>query len=54
MLDYSLLVGEIEENHVPMVKKMIDKDPSLAHGVYYSTNKKAYILGIIDPLTPYK
>ena len=52
-IDYSFLVGEIEEDQVPALKKKIEEDPSLAHGVYYSTNGKAYVLGIIDILRPW-
>jgi hypothetical protein len=53
IIDYSLLIGEIEEP-IEEVKEKIrqSKDPEIAQGLYFS-NKKAYIMGIIDPLTGY-
>lgn len=53
LIDYSLLVGEIDKEHVKGVKSLVLNDPSLGQGLYYSTDGKAYLLGIIDPLTKF-
>jgi hypothetical protein len=50
-MDYSLLVGEISADQVPGIKRMVAQDSSLGNGLYYSPDGKAYVLGIIDPLT---
>ena len=35
------------------VKKCVAEDPRLGHGLFYSSDGKAYLLGIIDPLTKF-
>jgi len=53
LIDYSLLIGEIKSKNAHEVRQMVHRDPSLAQGLYYSTDGKAYLLGIIDPLTKF-
>ena len=50
-MDYSLLVGQILQSELRKVKRMVAQDSALANGLYYSRDGKAYLLGIIDPLT---
>ena len=53
LIDYSLLIGEIGTDQIQRVKEMVREDKSLGHGLYYSTDGKAYLIGIIDPLTKF-
>ena len=50
-----MLIGEIniEKNQVAVLQKQIYADPNKGQGVYFTTDGKAYIIGIIDPLTAF-
>ena len=50
-MDYSLLIGEIDHSEMRKVKKMVAQDSAIGNCLYYSCDGKAYLLGIIDPLT---
>lgn len=50
LIDYSLLIGEICED-VEIIKQKVAEDPELSQGLYFSKDGKAYVIGIIDPLT---
>ena len=53
LIDYSLLIGEISVP-VNQVRSMVRRDPSLATGLHFSSDgTKAYLVGIIDPLTKF-
>ena len=52
IIDYSLLVGEIVDVEYAEVRKLIEENPELNNGIYFEpARKKAYVIGIIDPLT---
>lgn len=51
IIDYSLLMGEIIEPSVEELRELTAEDPELARGIYITQDGKAYLLGIIDPLT---
>lgn len=52
IIDYSLLVGEIIDVDYQTLRSMIEEVPSLGNGIYFEPGRqKAYIIGIIDPLT---
>ena len=55
IIDYSLLLGEIlmEPAIVAELKERAKLEPDLFNGVYFADNGKAYVIGIIDPLTGY-
>jgi hypothetical protein len=47
-----LLVGEIVDVEYNEVRKLIEESPELSNGIYFEpARKKAYVIGIIDPLT---
>ena len=53
IIDYSLLLGEIlsEPEIIDNLKERAKVEPKLFNGVYFDDAGKAYVIGIIDPLT---
>jgi hypothetical protein len=51
IIDYSLLLGEIICEDIEELREMLKKDQNLSRGVYVTDCGKAYIVGVIDPLT---
>ena len=58
IIDYSLLIGEIKlsaegQDGIDDLRKMCKALPDFGTAVYLDNTGKAFILGIIDPLTGY-
>ena len=51
IIDYSLLLGEVSDIDVQDLKEQIRQNPELGNGVYFDTEGRAWVIGIIDPLT---
>ena len=56
IIDYSLLLGEIRNIDIGLLIEAVQETPSFGHGVYISdgatdADRKAYVIGVIDPLT---
>lgn len=55
IIDYSLLLGEIDDPADELRERIKEEnDPNTYRGVYFATDGKPYVIGIIDPLTGYK
>ena len=51
IIDYSLLMGLVEDIDIEDLKEQISLNPELGNGVYFDTEGRAWVIGIIDPLT---
>ena len=54
LIDYSLLLGEIEITNQTELREQIEAyeaDSISCNNIYISKEGKAYLLGIVDPLT---
>ena len=51
IIDYSLLLGEVVENDMDDLRDQIRANPELGSGVYFDVEGRAWVIGIIDPLT---
>jgi 1-phosphatidylinositol-4-phosphate 5-kinase len=52
IIDYSLLLGEIVDVEYHELRDHIQEFPELGNGIYFEPSReKAYVIGIIDPLT---
>ena len=51
IIDYSLLLGEIQTDSLDKLRAMVGEAPELDRGVFIDSNNKTYIVGIIDTLT---
>ena len=51
IIDYSLLLGEVSDIDIDDLKEEIKQNPELGSGVYFDTENRAWVIGIIDPLT---
>lgn len=55
IIDYSLLLGEIEDDPEKIKAKMaVEKDKTMYRGLYFTSDDKPYLIGVIDPLTGFK
>ena len=57
LIDYSLIIGEIEIESLDALREAVkdNEEQSISSSnIYISDAGKAYILGIIDPLTNFK
>jgi hypothetical protein len=50
IIDYSMLLGQLKID-LPTLKNLCKEDPSLGQGVFIDDEERAWIIGIIDPLT---
>jgi len=51
IIDYSLLLGEVVTDDVEDLKEQVKINPELGQGLYFDVDGKAWVIGIIDPLT---
>jgi 1-phosphatidylinositol-3-phosphate 5-kinase len=56
IIDYSLLIGEIKlkddgDEGIEELREVCNNLPDFGTSVYLDSDKKAYLIGIIDPLT---
>ena len=51
IIDYSLLLGEVIEDDIEDLRDQIRTNPELGNGVYFDVEGRAWVIGIIDPLT---
>ena len=51
IIDYSLLLGEIVDIDIDDLKEQVNENPELGQGLYFDVDGKAWVIGIIDPLT---
>ena len=52
LIDYSLLLGELKIE-LSSLREMCKKNPELGRGIYIDGTKRAWLIGIIDPLNSY-
>lgn len=51
IIDYSLLLGEVVTDDIEDLKEQVKINPELGQGLYFDVDGKAWVIGIIDPLT---
>ena len=51
IIDYSLLLGEVTDHDAEDLREQIKNNPELGNGVYFDVEGRAWVIGIIDPLT---
>lgn len=52
LIDYSLLLGQLNID-LHQLRQMCGEDPSLGRGVFIDDQDRAWMMGIIDPLTSF-